>query len=146
MRETIVTSIPCDDGADRLVHRTARPRPQYAVTPMLVRDRVSQCGAYFLLWFSSSSLAHIQEVVDCDPGSGGLSDEVEFWLSQCEDDLEGHDWLVEDRGPWVFHGISPESVAEAIRHHSSGWSAEDYEAYGKTWQIAPGAPGHLAEG
>jgi hypothetical protein len=103
---------------------------EYRVPPLLVNDLTSQCAAYFLNELRSRSDAHIKDILRCGlRGSGGLVEEVEYWLDRCSG---GDGWFVEDDGPWVYDSLHAKDVAAVVWRHTRGWSLQDYIDYGYT--------------
>lgn len=125
---------PKTGAADFL--KSTRPN-DYAVAPIYVHDLVTQCAAHFLAWFVGMSPENVRDVVDCGREPGGLKDEVDWFFSQCTQDIDDPEnalgyWPIEENGPWVYDGIDPLDVADVVRAHTDGWSDEEFLFYGYT--------------
>jgi hypothetical protein len=110
----------------------------YCVPPILVHDQASQCAAYFLLWFSENSTDHIRDVLKAGlAGSGGLTEEVEYWFDNCAEDASDFNhnngyWDTEADGPWMYEGLSMMAIATEIWDHAHTWRASDFALCGAT--------------
>ncbi|MGO8021297.1 hypothetical protein [Rhizobium leguminosarum] len=108
----------------------------YLIPPILVNDLASQCAAYFLIWFSDSSAEHITDILRAGhSGSGGLIEEVEYWMENCSEDAARPNggagyWDIEVDGPWTYTGLNSSAVATEIQDHTRGWTATDFGNYG----------------
>jgi hypothetical protein len=115
------------------------PRPgDYLVSPILVNDLWTQCAAHFLTWFSGHPLDHLRGVLKCGVHkSGGLVEEIEYWMQQCESDATSPGnplgyWETAENGPWIYQGVPAVDVAKAVKRHTRGWVAKDFAFYGYT--------------
>ena len=114
------------------------PRPNdYFVAPLHVADLTTQCAAHFLEWFAASSAEHLRDVRASWLQPGGIHDEIEYWISQCLEDIGSPEnnmdyWTLEDNGPWVYCNIDPADVATVVHEHTKGWSIEEFTYYGFT--------------
>lgn len=116
--------------------KSTRPN-DYAVTPLYVHDLVTQCAAHFLAWFVGMSPEHVRDVVDCGLAPGGFEDEVDWFFSQCAQDIDDPEnglgyWPIEENGPWVYGEVKILDVANVVRAHTNGWSDEEFLFYGYT--------------
>ncbi|WP_156466515.1 hypothetical protein [Rhizobium sp. Leaf306] len=123
----------CTSNSTR-IHR----HNDYCVPPLLVNDLTSQCAAHFLANFVTNSEGHIRDVLKCGVrGSGGLVEEVEYWLQQCKADAEGKEnnlgyWDIEEMGPWIYEKLQAADVARLVSRHTRGWPYKDFASYGYT--------------
>lgn len=119
----------------------ARPkvrRGDYLVPPILVNDISTQCAAHFLLWFTCHPLDHVRDVLKCGVHkSGGLIEEIEYWMQQCASDASSPDnnldyWDQARNGPWIYEGHLAVNVARAVKRHTRAWVPKDFASYGYT--------------
>jgi hypothetical protein len=110
------------------------------VPPLLVKDLLTQCAAHFLAHFVTNSTEHVLDVLKCGVhGTGGMVEEVEYWMHQCGDDVEGPGnnlgyWSIDENGPWVSGALSAVDVTKVVTRHTKGWSANDFATYGYTFK------------
>jgi hypothetical protein len=103
-----------------------------------VNDLTSQCAAHYLANFVTNSEEFIRDVLKRGRrGAGGLVEEVEYWLQQCQADVSEPDnnlgyWDIEEMGPWVYAKLRAANVARVVSFHTRGWSYEDFASYGYT--------------
>jgi hypothetical protein len=132
------TPVEVTDPQKNKQPKLSRRRLEYCVPPLLVNDLETQCAAHFLAWFASNSVEHVRDVLRCGVNpAGGMVEEVEHWVQQCESDVSdpAYDlgyWDIATNGPWVYQGLSAVAIAQIVRRHTRGWSPKDFASYGYT--------------